>query len=742
MYSSKDTYRALFVVPFLACPFAHANESDPFDVFQMTDSDMKLVTPSLLSVSPSDSPVSITKLHSDDLFLLGIYNVVDAFRLVPGMLVADEFGSGSVVGYHGTNVNVPRRMEVLFNGASIYRPGYAGLNWQRLPLDVSDLSSIEVIRGGSVVDFGSNAFQATVNFVQNPLATMPNAKLEVTAGENTKRVWAGAKYAFDNGQIFARFFREDEKGYDFSATDRDVNDDFTGNNVLINGLINVGENTLFDFSVMSKRYEFEYPGFLGVDVASTLAVANGQLSQISLIQDDSDNVVLKLSGNAPVFNRNVDWSVSANYLRVERVQPIRSCQPAYVFDPVLAAVDESPNIHLVNSDFNLLFQTGFLTGVAQIRDSIVNPLTENDFELLRQLGQQMQAVGIADSYRAVCGVTNTDVEETRYALSGRFKTRLSDDLILSGAFSARTDEAISETYLGGEVNSDSFNLSSSLQYNPWDNGSVTIGALYEDNDRTDSALSYRISYLHHFANEQTIRFTHSRSRRLPDIYETERLWRFFYRFEDGFVDNLGNSEAFYFRTSRSPDNLEAETNNTFEIGYHIAGALNRYQIDAKVFREEYQDMISEPFDFFDFNLTNNGENTLTGFETGGHYQFNDTLKIGFSYLYLDSDTDTRFEGTLFSRHSGSIWAIAPLSSLFTLGTTLTGNSDIGGTQHLRFDATVTYRDTLFDQDVTAQVIYRRQPDEFRTFTEFSETAPNVVRYDNRNQVMLNLSLNF
>jgi iron complex outermembrane receptor protein len=163
---------------FLALPFSALAENDPFDPFNISDADINLVTPSLLSASSSESPVSVTKLNTFDLELLGINNIVDALRLVPGMLVADEFGSGSVVGYHGTNVNVPRRMEVLFNGHSIYRPGYAGLNWQRLPLDIPDLTSIEIIRGGSVVDFGSNAFQATVNLIQKPLATMPSAKLE------------------------------------------------------------------------------------------------------------------------------------------------------------------------------------------------------------------------------------------------------------------------------------------------------------------------------------------------------------------------------------------------------------------------------------------------------------------------------------------------------------------------------------------------------------------------------------
>jgi hypothetical protein len=42
----------------------------------------------------------------------------------------------------------------------------------------------------------------------------------------------------------------------------------------------------------------------------------------------------------------------------------------------------------------------------------------------------------------------------------------------------------------------------------------------------------------------------------------------------------------------------------------------------------------------------------------------------------------------------------------------------------------------------SQLIFRRYPDEFRAFTEFSETFPNVIKYNNRNQVTINFSLNF
>ena len=740
MTVSKNTPIIGFLL-FNVTSIGAAESNDLSDPFQMDGNTVNLVTPSLLSPSKHESPVSVSKLYIADLELLGVYNVVDALRLVPGMLVADEFGSGSVVGYHGTNVNVPRRMEVLYNGASLYRPGYSGLSWQRLPLDVADLSSIEVIRGASVVDFGSNAFQSTVNFIQKPVATMPSAKAEYTVGENESRIWVGGKYGYEDGQIFIRYFQEDTDGYDLSNTGRNVIDDSLGKNLLVNGILSLGNNMLLDFSLLSKRYEFNYPGFLGVDVQNTLALANNYVTQSGSIEDDSDNFVFKLSGNNNIAAIPTDWSVSINYTNVIRNQPIRSCQPAYVFDPLLAKIDSSPNIHLVSTDFELMFTSGFYDGNVQIRDSIVNPLNQNDLDLLLQLGQRMLANGIEPSYIPICGQTNTDVDEGRIGINSRAKLTITDDLVFSGAVEFRRDSAKSETYLGGETNSNSYNLSSSLQYMFDERNIFNLGVMFEDNDRTESALSYRVSYIRQLTSNQSMHFTHSVSERLPDIYETERFWQFYFQFDDGFIDYNGQREATFFRTSQSPEVLEAEQNESFEIGYQLLGDFNRYNLDLKIFKEKYSNMISEPFDFFNFNLTNNGQNELIGFEAAGDYQFS-FAKMGMSYLYLDSNTQTPFERTLYSRHSGSVWAIIPISANWFIGGTLTGNSDIGGTSHIRKDITITHKTSLFDTYIKTQLIVRRHPPEFRTFTEFSESSPHIVRYEKQTQAMINISMEF
>ena len=68
------------------------------------------------------------------------------------------------------NVNVPRRSEVLYNSNRLHRPGYAGAHWYRLPIDLQDLTFIEVVRGPSP-EYGTNAMTSTVNLIQDTVAT-------------------------------------------------------------------------------------------------------------------------------------------------------------------------------------------------------------------------------------------------------------------------------------------------------------------------------------------------------------------------------------------------------------------------------------------------------------------------------------------------------------------------------------------------------------------------------------------
>src|SRR6187402_359002 len=91
--------------------FTSAQNSDEFEGAALP----KLNTAKLKPGS-ADLPSSVTIITKAELQTLGITQIYDALRLVPGMAVAKHSTSKIAVGYHGTNTVIPRRMEVLIDG--------------------------------------------------------------------------------------------------------------------------------------------------------------------------------------------------------------------------------------------------------------------------------------------------------------------------------------------------------------------------------------------------------------------------------------------------------------------------------------------------------------------------------------------------------------------------------------------------------------------------------------------------
>ena len=78
-----------------------------------------------LRQSLADVPGSVTIITAEMLKRFGIVSIPEALRLVPGMAVTQVSGTDYRIGYHGTNILVPRRMNVLIDGMSVYRPALA-----------------------------------------------------------------------------------------------------------------------------------------------------------------------------------------------------------------------------------------------------------------------------------------------------------------------------------------------------------------------------------------------------------------------------------------------------------------------------------------------------------------------------------------------------------------------------------------------------------------------------------------
>lgn len=149
-----------------------------------------VLTASRLRQSQLDTPASVTVIEADTIAVLGIKNIEEIFRLVPGMLVGYHSGFGEkfpAVSYHGTQSAEHRRLQVLIDGRSVFKPGLARVEWVDIPLAVEDIARIEVIRGPNSATYGANSYLGVINILTKHPQQESGNILKVTSGN--RGVW-------------------------------------------------------------------------------------------------------------------------------------------------------------------------------------------------------------------------------------------------------------------------------------------------------------------------------------------------------------------------------------------------------------------------------------------------------------------------------------------------------------------------------------------------------------------------
>lgn len=743
----RSKYLRAFTISLALLPSFPALSDDLFDSIESESLDLEFITSARMVSSRQESPNALTKLDSDDLYKLGIDNLVDALRLTPGMLVMDVHGSNSIIGYHGSNVIIPRRMQVLYNSTALYRPGYSDIHWHRLPVDLKDLSSIEVVRGTSAVDYGSKAFTAAINLVPKANAIGPTIEAQNKLGSgDTSNTGVQHHSRFDNGNVFLRYFHRRNSGFDSTEVYSDLTDFSTGDSFLLSGDLNLRNGMVLDGTIATSDYRFEIPGF------GTSATEKDE-SELDIVEftfaepSEEKNIsgILKLNGAGRVFGRTVDWHASYNYSQYKRVQPMRFCGPGLVFDPTLEALDASPNIHFEIGDIPYMLQSSMTTGTASLNKSIINPLSENDLALLAELGAKIQANGMG-VLSEVCGESNQSVLEKRHGGELQAVVKPSDTFTLSSTLAFNHTDVESETYLSGNRDRNDASWSNNMRYFITPTLVTNFGIMAETNsDIDDTHYSSRASLNYELFANHTARIAVSRSKRVLSIYETQREWNYRVVYDDGVVDYNNQTVATLPRTTRSNPDLEPEEINSIEFGYTWSTPLERQIFDIKVFHEKLENLVSEPFIYFFLDQSNNGATDIKGAEFS--YTHRDLAGIlgwsaGMNYTYLDNDANNLAEKSLYSRHSGTLWTIYPILDKTDFGFIYYGATDIGGSNYSRFDVTLSHSLKVGKSDLAIQFNYRRYPSVIGSYNELSIETPTRSHYDNNDRFFLTTSIGF
>lgn len=136
----------------------------------MTEQDFMADIPVVISATrlhqpKTDAPTSITVIDREMIKASGAIDVADLMRLVPGFQVGHANGNIFAVTSHGVSYQFPRKLQVLVDGRSVYRPLLSNVDWSILGVSLSNIERIEVIRGPNASVYGTNAFLGTVNII-------------------------------------------------------------------------------------------------------------------------------------------------------------------------------------------------------------------------------------------------------------------------------------------------------------------------------------------------------------------------------------------------------------------------------------------------------------------------------------------------------------------------------------------------------------------------------------------------
>jgi iron complex outermembrane receptor protein len=120
-----------------------------------------------------DAPLSASVVTKEDIRKSGCTSVMEALRLVPGMIVREQSNGNYDIYLRGMD-NVPPNGPfegnstttlVMIDNRPIYNYLKGGTFWETLPVDINDVDRIEIVRGPAAALYGPNAVSGVINII-------------------------------------------------------------------------------------------------------------------------------------------------------------------------------------------------------------------------------------------------------------------------------------------------------------------------------------------------------------------------------------------------------------------------------------------------------------------------------------------------------------------------------------------------------------------------------------------------
>lgn len=580
-----------------------SDEPEQIGFYGFNDEIPEVLTTTRLRQPKTRVPGSTTVIDGEMIRDLGIMSLVEVFRLVPGMVVAEVGSSTPVTTYHGTVHYEQRRMQVLVDGRTAHRATLSDMDWQTMPVPMELIERIEVSRGPNSAAYGINAFLGTINIITRNPADTSGAEIRVIRGSrNYTRTFASVGDTNESYDWRLAYEKRKFGGFDYQIEDDERTPFNDGHDI----------NTFNYDSRLKINSGFSADIRVGVvdGVNEEDVYKNGELGATGDPDIDVRDYYLQTQLNfTPSQSHFFHFQVSfENYNRRQR-WPIAIPE---------SAVDCLANDVLVFYRQNrpLCFQPGGTPLIAEI---------------------------------------NADSEDSRLEFELQDTLLFSDDLKLVTGLGFRKDTYRSETFFNGRGNNYQSRVFGNLEYTPITWLTLNGGGNWERTTTTDEGyFSPRVAANFILGNNHALRFVYSKAVRTPDGFEQNPDYGYTLRnvrpakyaaYEGYRVNSTAVWEHESYVTLGKK--LEEETIVSREISYFGQFPMKRgqFSLEVRVFKDELRDMISGLIQFDDWSIDNNVDIDQKGVEVEAALEYPGTT-FRVSYGYLDQDDWYKGSGIL------------------------------------------------------------------------------------------------
>ncbi|OAN92837.1 TonB-dependent receptor [Marinobacter sp. EhC06] len=544
----------------------------------------EVLTTTRLRQSKLRVPGTTTIITGDMIRDLGIMNLVEAFRLVPGMVVGHWGSTNPVATYHGTSQYEQRRLQVQIDGRTAYRISLADVDWLGMPVALENIERIEVSRGPNSAAYGINAFLGSINIITRSPQDTAGVEAYTSVGSR------GHLRTFTSvGDTDA------DKSWRLSYEKRKSN----GFDSQIDG----GQEIPFHDGHDINNFNFD--SVFRIDRQHSIDVRAGVLDGVN--EED-----LEKSGKLGATT-NPDIIMDDYYLHV-RFDGATSPDHFYHIQASYQNQRQRQrwSVSAPAAEINALLPTGF------------PPFPED------------QGPFIAD--------LNEDLEETRQEIEFQDTIIFSDQFKLVSGLGYRKDSFESETFFNGKGKNYQSRVFANAEYSPFRWLTFNAGGNWERTTTTDEDyFSPRAAANFILSNNHALRFVFSRAVRTPDAFEQNPDWSYTptnvqppFEALDG--QKIEVESILDPTTSTYGQKLEEEWITSREISYfgqfHLESAL--LSVEVRYFNDDFHDMISGVINEEEWYIANNVDLEQEGVELETSLEFSGT-KLRATYAYLEQE---------------------------------------------------------------------------------------------------------